>query len=186
MGAFRFWSAGNEDDPAAAGIQLPDSQDHAPYTPGRRRREHRLLGSAYMQSVAAASSSPANPLDVGNWLDTFRRRVWLALNLVPYAGIAFQTNASWQEHARGDQDYSGDVGAADRFGEGAVANARRRNIGNGGAREGDRDRDGVTRPETLASRPAAYPLAPSRVTDPASWWYIRPWRALCSLEVGYD
>jgi hypothetical protein len=34
-------------------------------------------------------SVPDNPLDVGEWIDVSRRRVTLALNLVPIAGVAF-------------------------------------------------------------------------------------------------
>jgi hypothetical protein len=34
-------------------------------------------------------SVPANPLEIGTWLRTSSERVTLALNLVPFAGIAF-------------------------------------------------------------------------------------------------
>lgn len=35
------------------------------------------------------SSVPADPFDAGSWLETSSRRVSLALNLIPFAGVAF-------------------------------------------------------------------------------------------------
>jgi hypothetical protein len=53
------------------------------------RRRHPLFGSPDYRPFTVPASVRADPLETGAWLKTSSNKVGLALNLVPFAGIAF-------------------------------------------------------------------------------------------------
>jgi hypothetical protein len=69
-------------------VARPDAHDSDPAGPesGRRRRDP-VLGAARDRVCAAANL--ADPLEPGAWLRTCSCTVVVALNIIPFAGIAF-------------------------------------------------------------------------------------------------